>query len=197
MYDRQLERAVTDQAVTITLNEEVDVSRGDVLASADDPCEVSEQFDASLVWMDGEEGYLGRSYWLMLGTKRVNATITDIKHKYNVNTLEQLPARSLGLNDIGRVTLSFDTPAPFEAYRDCRGLGAFVLVDRYTNATVGAGMLNFALRRAKNIHRHTHAVDKPARAALNGPVRVRQVHGCQRRGACAVPGGQTHLHSGR
>ncbi len=168
LYDRQLERAVTDQAVTITLDKEVDVSRGDVIASADAPCEVSEQFDASLVWMDGEAGYLGRSYWLMLGTKRVNATITDIKHKYNVNTLEQLPARSLALNDIGRVTLSFDSPAPFEAYRDCRGLGAFVLVDRYTNATVGAGMLNFALRRAKNIHRHTHAVDKTSRAALNG-----------------------------
>lgn len=168
LYHDQLSNAHTDQAVTLTLDREVDVSRGDVIVAADAPCEVSDQFDASLVWMDGEEGYIGRSYWLMLGSTRINATLTDIKFKYNINTLEQLSTRAFALNDIGRVTLSFDKPVPFEAYQDCKGLGSFVLVDRYTHATVGAGMINYALRRAKNIHRHAHVVDKAARAALNG-----------------------------
>jgi bifunctional enzyme CysN/CysC len=168
LYQDTLPRAHTDQAVTITLDREVDVSRGDVLVAAESPCEVSDQFDASLVWMDGEEGYIGRSYWLMLGTKRISATLTDIKFKYNINTLDQLSTRAFALNDIGRVTLSFDQPAPFEAYEDCKGLGSFVLIDRYSHATVGAGMINYALRRAKNIHRHAHVVDKPAREQLKG-----------------------------
>jgi len=168
LYNESLDRAQTDQAITITLDREVDVSRGDVLVSAEAPCEVSDQFDASLVWMDSEEGYIGRSYWLMLGTKRVNATLTEVKHKYNINTMEQLSARSFGLNDIGRVTLTFDQPAPFEAYEACKGLGSFVLIDRYTFATVGAGMLNYSLRRADNIHRHAHSVDRTARERLKG-----------------------------
>ena len=168
LYQDELERAQTDQAVTLTLDREVDVSRGNVIVAADSPCEISDQFEASLVWMDAEEGYIGRSYWLMLGTTRINATITDIKYKYNINTLEELSTRAFNLNDIGRVTLSFDQPVPFEAYGDCHGLGSFVLVDRYNHATVGAGMIHYALRRAKNIHRHAHMVDKAARAQLNG-----------------------------
>ncbi len=168
LYHDKLTTAHTDQAVTLTLDREVDASRGDVIVAADAPCEVSDQFDASLVWMDQEEGYVGRSYWLMLGSSRVNATISDIKFKYNINTLDQLSARSFELNDIGRVTLSFDRPVPFERYADCAGLGSFVLIDRYTHATVGAGMINFALRRAKNIHRHAHEVNKADRARLNG-----------------------------
>ena len=168
LYQDKLPRAQTDQAVTITLDREVDVSRGDVLVAAESPCEVSDQFDASLVWMDNEEGYIGRSYWLMLGSTRINATLTEIKYKYNINTLEHLSTRGFELNDIGRVTLSFDTPVPFEAYQNNKGMGSFVLVDRYTHATVGAGMINYALRRAKNIHRHAHVVDKEARASLNG-----------------------------
>lgn len=168
LYKDHLTKARTHQAVTLILDREVDVSRGDVLVSADSPCEVSDQFDASLVWMDQEQGYIGRSYWLMLGTTRVNATLSEIKFKYNINTLEQLSARSLDLNDIGRITLSFDKGAPFETYQDCQGLGSFVLIDRYTHATVGAGMINYALRRAKNIHRHDHMVDKVSRAKLNG-----------------------------
>jgi len=168
LYKDRLPRAQSDQAVTITLDREVDVSRGDVLVAADSPCEVSDQFDASLVWMDAEEGFLGRSYWVMFGSTRINATLTDIKFKYNINTMEQLSTRCLALNDIGRVTLSFDTAVPFETYQDNKGMGSFVLIDRYTYATVGAGMINYALRRAKNIHRHVHVVDKEARAALNG-----------------------------
>ena len=168
LYKDSLASAVTDQAVTITLDREVDVSRGDVIVAADSPSEVSDQFDASIVWMDQEQGYIGRSYWLMMGTTKINATLSDIKFRYNINTLEQLSARAFDLNDIGRVTLSFDQSIPFEPYDQCQGLGSFVLIDRYTHATVAAGMINYALRRAKNIHRHAHVVDKEARARLNG-----------------------------
>jgi len=167
-YKDHLDSASADQAVTITLDREVDVSRGDVLVAAQDLCEVSDQFDASLVWMDTEPGFIGRSYWLMMGATRVNATLTDIRHKYNINTLEELSSREFDLNDIGRVTLSVDTPIPFEAYSNCMGMGSFVLVDRYSHQTVGAGMINFALRRAKNVHRQHLVVDKEARAKLRG-----------------------------
>jgi bifunctional enzyme CysN/CysC len=167
-YKDQLPSASVDQAVTITLDREIDVSRGDVLVAAQDLCEVSDQFDASLVWMDQEPGFIGRSYWLMMGATRVNATITDIRHKYNINTLEELSSREFDLNDIGRVTLSVDKPIPFEPYRDCMGMGSFVLVDRYSHQTVAAGMINFALRRARNVHRQHLAIDKDARAKLHG-----------------------------
>ena len=163
-----LTEAVADQAITVTLDREVDASRGDVIVAAQDPCEVSDQFDVNLVWMDEEEGHIGRSYWIQIGSLRATATITDIKFRYNINTLEELNSRSLSLNDIGRVTLSVSQPVPFEPYRACGGLGSLVLVDRYSNATVGAGMINFALRRAKNVHRHRLTIDHEARAALNG-----------------------------
>ncbi|HEY5678600.1 MAG TPA: sulfate adenylyltransferase subunit CysN [Pseudomonadales bacterium] len=173
LHEDSLDQAVADQAVTITLDRELDVSRGDVIVAADAPCEVSDQFDASLVWMDQETGFIGRSYWLLMGTSRVNATLHDVKFKYNINTLEELPTRAFELNEIGRVTLSLDKAVPFEAYQDCHSMGAFVLVDRYTHATVAAGMINFALRRARNIHRQAVTVDKQARAKLNGhPPRV-------------------------
>ncbi|MDH3640712.1 MAG: sulfate adenylyltransferase subunit CysN [Gammaproteobacteria bacterium] len=168
LYQASLPTAVVDQAVTITLDREVDVSRGDVIVAAESPCEVSDQFDASLVWMDQEQGFIGRSYWLMLGTTRINATLTDIKFKYNINTLEELSTRTFHLNEIGRVALSFDKPVPFEAYKDCAPMGSFVLVDRYSHATVAAGMINFALRRAQNIHRQAVSVDKKAREKLSG-----------------------------
>lgn len=173
LYHDQLPRAVQHQAVTLVLDREVDVSRGDVLVSGGSPCEIADQFDTNIVWMDAEAGFVGRSYWLMMGSTRVNATLTDIKFKYNINTLEHLSTRKFGLNDIGRATLTFDKEVPYEKYADCHGMGAFVLIDRYTNATVASGTVNYALRRAKNIHRHVHAVDKAARAALNGhPPRV-------------------------
>ncbi|MEZ5597384.1 MAG: adenylyl-sulfate kinase [Pseudomonadales bacterium] len=168
LYEDKLKSAEAGQAVTITLDREVDASRGDVIVSASNPCEVSDQFDASLVWMDGEHGFTGRSYWLMLGSARVNATITDIKFKYNINTLEELHTRDMTLNDIGRVTLAFDKALPFEAYRDCGGMGSFVLIDRFSNHTVAAGMINFALRRATNVHRHSMSIDRAARERLNG-----------------------------
>ena len=168
LYDKSLPKALTDQAVTITLDREIDVSRGDVLVAADDPCEVSDQFATTLVWMDQEEGFIGRSYWLLIGGARVNATITEIKYKYNINTFEHISSRSFELNEIGEVTLNLDKPIPFESYKDCKQLGAFVLVDRYSHATVASGMINFALRRAQNVHKQALVVDKAAREQLNG-----------------------------
>jgi len=168
LYDESLPAALPNQSVTLTLDREVDVSRGDVIVAADAPCEVSDQFDTSLVWMDQEAGYVGRGYELMLGAKRIGATLTEIKYKVNVNTLEQLPSRNLVLNDIGRVTLSLDEPIPFTAYSECRDLGSFVLIDRYSKATVGAGMINFGLRRAQNLYPTESTIDAQHRSQLMG-----------------------------
>ena len=168
LYKDRLDKAIADQAVTITLDREIDASRGDVIVAATEPCEVSDQFEVTLVWMDQEEGFIGRSYWMQIGEARVNATLTDIKFKYNINTFEQLSSRSLELNEIAELKLSLDKPIPFESYESCKAMGAFVLVDRYSHATVGAGMINFALRRAQNVHRQALTVDKEARAKLNG-----------------------------
>ena len=157
---QDLDRAVTDQAVTLTLDREIDLSRGDLIVSADAPCEVSDQFEAELVWMDNEPGYIGRRYILQLGTSQANASLTDIKFKYDINTFEQSPGRDLSLNEIANVQITLDADIPFEAYKDCPGLGAFVLIDRYSNATVAAGMIRFALRRASNVHRQALSVDR-------------------------------------
>lgn len=163
-----LDRAVTDQAVTLTLDREIDLSRGDLIVAADAPCEVSDQFEAELVWMDNEPGYVGRRYSFQLGTSQANASLTDIKFKYDVNTFEQLSGRELSFNEIANVQITLDAEIPFEAYTDCPGLGAFVLIDRYTNATVAAGMIRFALRRSSNVHRQALSVDRAARERLSG-----------------------------
>jgi bifunctional enzyme CysN/CysC len=163
-----LDQAATDQAVTLTLDREIDLSRGDLIVAADAPCEVSDQFEAELVWMDNEPGYVGRRYSFQLGTSHTNASLTDIKFKYDVNTFEQLSGRELAFNEIANVQITLDADIPFEAYAHCPGLGAFVLIDRYTNATVAAGMIRFALRRSSNVHRQALSVDRAAREKLSG-----------------------------
>jgi len=168
LFEQSLPRAVTDQAVTITLDKEIDLSRGDLLVTSESPCEVSDQFEADLVWMGTEEGYIGRNYLLQLGSSSANANLADIKFKYDVNSMEHLSGRNLCLNDIASVQITLDKELPFEAYSDCPGLGAFVLADRYSNATVAAGMIRFALRRASNIHRQALNVDRAAREQLAG-----------------------------
>lgn len=168
LFKKSLAAAEAGQAVTLTLDREVDASRGDVIVAADSPCEVSDQFELDLVWMDQEPGYLGRSYWLKMGTQLVNAQITDIKHKININTFEHLAASKLQLNDLCVVSIKTDKPIPFEAYRDCAALGGFILIDRMSNQTVAAGMINFALRRGSNIHRQKLDIDKQARRHMNG-----------------------------
>jgi bifunctional enzyme CysN/CysC len=167
-YEGDRELAVAGESVTLTLADEVDVSRGDVIAAADEPAEVADQFECHLVWMDDEALLAGRPYLLKLGTRTVNATVTAIKHGINVNTLEHTAAKTLALNEIGVCNLSLDRPVPFDPYRNDRAMGGFILIDRLSNRTVGAGMLHFALRRAHNIHLQPLDVDKAARASLLG-----------------------------
>ena len=168
LFDQSLESAPEGKAVTLTLDREIDLSRGDVIASRDGPCEVAQQFEAELIWMDTEEGFAGRQYRFRLGTVETNATISSIKSNYNVNTFESLSARSLGLNDISTITISLDRPIPFEAYDSNKTLGAFVLIDRYTCKTVAAGMLKFSLRRSSNIHRQAESIGRSSREMLSG-----------------------------
>lgn len=168
LFEQTLESAQCGQAVTLTLDKEIDASRGDMIVSANSPCEVSDQFEVELVWMASDQGFIGRSYGMQIGSNWVNAQITEIKHKTNVNTMETTPARSLELNDIVVAKISLDKPVAYETYEQCRPLGAFILVDRFSNATVGAGMINFALRRASNVHMQNLSVDKNQRNKLNG-----------------------------
>ncbi|WP_054008384.1 sulfate adenylyltransferase subunit CysN [Cypionkella psychrotolerans] len=165
-YDGELGQAIAGQSVTITFNDEVDCSRGDVIVKADEPCEVADQFEATLVWMDEHEMLPGRPYLLKIGTQTVTATVTEPKYEVNINTLEHLASRTLGLNAIGVCNLSIDRAIPFEAYATNPDLGGFILIDRMTNATVAAGMIHFALRRSQNIHWQAVDVDRDAHAAL-------------------------------
>ena len=165
-FDGDQDRAVAGQSVTLTLADEVDCSRGDVIAAADDPVAAADKFEASLVWMADEPMLPGRPYWLKLGSQTVSATIQAPKHVVNVNTLEKLAARTLDLNAIGVVTLSVDRSIPYEPYADNKDLGGFILIDKLTNATVAAGMIQFALRRAENIHWQATDVTRDHHAAL-------------------------------
>ena len=164
--DGDLDEAVVGQSVTLTLSDEVDCSRGDVIAAADAPPEAADQFEATLVWMADEAMIAGRAYWLKLATQTVSATIQQPKYEINVNTLDHLAAKTLELNGIGVVELSTDKPIVFEAYADNRTLGGFILIDKLTNATVAAGMLHFSLRRAQNVHWQASDVDRDMRANL-------------------------------
>ena len=166
--DGECEGARAGQSVTVTLEDQVDCARGDVIVAADDPLEVADQFSASLVWMDEEELLPGRAYLLKIGTRTVGATITDIDHQVDVNTLEQRPAKTLALNAIGSVKLSLDRRIPFAPYAENKDLGGFILIDRQSNQTVGAGMIDFALRRSHNIHWQHLEVDRNAHAAIKG-----------------------------
>ena len=163
--DGDLDSAGSGQPVVITLADEVDLSRGDVLAAADDPPEVADQFAAHLLWMGDAPLFPGRGYWLKLGSRTVNATVTDIRHRIDINTQEQIAARQLELNEVALVHLELDQPLPFTPYADNRTLGGFILMDRLSQTTLAAGTLDFALRRAGNIHWQHLDVDRAARAA--------------------------------
>ena len=168
-----LARAVAGQSVTLCLADEIDCSRGDVIAAAADAPEFADQFEATIVWMSDEELLPGRPYWLKLGAQTVTATIQRPKYKINVNTLEQLAAKTLELNAIGVANLNTSQPLVFEPYDSSHALGGFILIDKLSNATVGAGMLHFALRRSQNVHwqaldvsREKHAELKQQRPAV-------------------------------
>ena len=166
--DGDLPRALAGQSVTVTLTSEVDVSRGDVITAAVNAPQVADQFEATIVWMHEEPLLQGRAYLMKSGARTVTATIAPVKHKINVNTLDELPAERLELNDIGVCELELDRPIPFETYADNRTLGGFILIDRLSNATVGAGLINFALRRSQNVHWQALDVDKQVRARQKG-----------------------------
>lgn len=166
--DGELAAGVAGQSVTVTLTDEVDCSRGDVIASADTPPPIADRFSATLVWMDDTPMLPGRAYLLKLGTQTVSATLGAPDHVVDVNTLDRLAARTLALNDIGVVDLATDRPVVFEPYTENRMLGGFVLIDRATNATVAAGMIRKALRRADNVHWQATEVTPAARAAIKG-----------------------------
>lgn len=161
-----VESADARTSVTLTFADEVDCSRGDVVASAEDPPAVADQFEASIVWMDEEALLPGRAYWLKLGTQMVSATVQPPKYAVNVNTLDKLAAKTLELNDIGVAEVYTDRPITFEAYADNRTLGGFILIDKLTNATAAAGIIHFALRRAQNIHWQALDISREAHARL-------------------------------
>ena len=166
--DGDLEEAVAGQAVTLTLEDEIDVSRGDVLAAASAPPAVTDQFAAHVVWMH-EHGLMpGRGYVMKIGCRSVPAAVTELKYKVNVNTMEHVAAKTLELNEVGVCNLALDHPVAFDAYADDRATGGFILVDRLTSATVGCGMIDFGLRRATNLVWQEIEIHKEARAAAKG-----------------------------
>jgi bifunctional enzyme CysN/CysC len=164
--DGDLDQAVAGQSVTICLADEVDCSRGDVLAAADAPPEAADQFEATIVWMDDDPLTVGRAYWLKLGTQTVSVTVQQPKYTVNVNTLEHLACKTLELNAIGVAEIATDRPLVFEPYAQSRALGGFILIDKLTNRTVGAGMLHFSLRRAQNVHWQATDISREVHAAL-------------------------------
>ena len=167
-HDGDLEQAVAGQSIALTLTDEIDVSRGDVLAAADAPPAVADQFQATIIWMHDEPMLPGRPYLIKIGARTVTGSITAPKYKVNVNTLEHLAAKQLELNEIGVCNLSLDRAVAFDPYTDNREMGSFILIDKLSNDTVGAGLLSFALRRAENIHWQALDVNKVARASLKG-----------------------------
>jgi len=167
-----LDVAVAGQSVTVTLADEVDVSRGNVFSAADAPAEVADQFECHIVWMAEQPMFVGRPYRLKIGAQLVNVNITALKHKVNVNTLEHVAATELTLNEIAVCNISLDRAVAFEPYAVNREMGGFILIDRQTEQTVGAGMLHFALRRSQNIHQQRFDVDMAARAAQKGQAPV-------------------------
>jgi bifunctional enzyme CysN/CysC len=162
--DGDLSEAIAGQAVTLTLAEEIDCSRGDVISGADAPAESADQFEATIIWMADERLLPGRSYLFKLAAKTVTAQITDIKYKINVNTLERLASKVLDLNEIAVCNVSLDQPVAFDPFALNQDTGGFILIDRMTNATVGAGLINFSLRRAQNVHWQAFDVTRDSRA---------------------------------
>ncbi|MCK0098942.1 sulfate adenylyltransferase subunit CysN [Qipengyuania sp. S6317L1] len=165
-FDGDLSEAVAGQSVTLTLADEVDCSRGDVIAAGDNPPEASDQFSSTLVWMDETAMKPGRGYWLKIGSQTVTATVQPPKYEIDVNSLDHLAAKTLELNSIGVAEFATDKPIVFEPYSQSKGLGGFILIDKFTNATVAAGMIEFSLRRAQNVHWQATTITRDDHASL-------------------------------
>jgi bifunctional enzyme CysN/CysC len=166
--DGDLAQAVAGQAVTVCLEDEIDISRGDMLGAAETPPQVSDQFACHLVWMADEEMLPGRQYLIRIGTAQTTGAVSEIKHRVNVNTLEHQAAKKLALNEVAYCNLALDQAVAFDPYAVCRDSGGFIVIDKFTNATVGAGMIDFGLRRASNIQWQEMEVGKAARAKMKG-----------------------------
>ncbi len=165
-FDGDLQEAIAGQAITVTLKDEIDISRGDIISTTDTPASTANQFESTLVWMDEEPLLPGREYALKCGTATAVATVTDIKYEINVDTLEHNASKKLELNDIGLCNINLDRQIAFDDYNDNKTTGSYILIDRLTNSTVAAGTLNFALRRSQNIHMQAVDVDKTVRSDL-------------------------------
>jgi len=189
--DRDL--AVAGESVTLTLADEIDCSRGQVITAAQAPLEVADQFEVSVIWMDEHEMVPGRGYWMKIGALTVSAKIAPPKYEVNVNTQEHMAVKTLDLNSIGVATLTSDREIPFAPYAESRDLGGFILIDKLTNQTVGAGMIHFSLRRAQNIHWQATA----RRSVADRPVGLGQIDHCQCYRAQAGADEPPHLPAGR
>jgi len=164
--DGELDRAIAGQSITLTLNDDIDIARGDVISTSEQPAASADQFETTIVWMTEEPLLPGRAYQLKMGAKTVTASVTTIKHQLNVNTLEHIAAKQLELNAIAVCNISVDEAIAYDAYKDNPEMGAFILIDPVSNATVGAGMVHFALRRSDNIHMQAVDVNKQIRSDL-------------------------------
>lgn len=167
-FDGDQQEATAGEAITLVLDKEVDASRGDVLAAADSPLEITDQFEATVVWMHEDAGLVGRNYELKLANQWAGASITTIKHRIDVNTWSHESCRHLGLNDIAVCNLALSRPIAFDAYQKSSSLGGFILVDRFSQATVAAGMITHNLRRSQNVHRQALSIARQDREQLNG-----------------------------
>jgi bifunctional enzyme CysN/CysC len=163
-----IDKAICDQSISITLDSEIDISRGDVLCIDDSSIELSKVFNVDLAWLSDKESFKGRSYIAKIGTQKLKCQITDIKYKFDINTLDHKPAKSLGLNDICNVTISIDRDIPFTNFHDNQSMGKLILIDLISNQTVGAGVINHSMRRATNIHMHDLEITRKLREKLNG-----------------------------
>ncbi|WP_339109638.1 sulfate adenylyltransferase subunit CysN [Thioclava sp. GXIMD4216] len=165
-FEGDREEAIAGEAVTLTLEDEIDCSRGQVIVAAQSPLEVADQFESTIIWMDEEEMIPGRAYWLKIGTQTVSATVQAPKYEVNVNTQEHLATKTLDLNAIGVANITTDREIPFAPYEENHDLGGFILIDKMTNQTVAAGMLHFALRRSTNVHWQATDISRESHAAM-------------------------------
>ena len=166
--NKQVSKAVMNQSVSITLDNEIDISRGDVLCKDDAPIEVSNIFDVNLAWLSEEDAFKGRNYIAKIGTQKTSCQITDIKYKFDINTLNHVPSKKLQLNDICNATISLNKKIPFTEFNQNKSVGKLILIDAMSNQTVGAAMINYSMRRASNIHVHDLAINRVLRENLNG-----------------------------
>lgn len=165
---KKLQKALTDQSISITLDKEIDISRGDIICNDKSPIEISNIFDVNISWLSDDKCFKGRNYIIKIGSQKVSCQITDLKFKYDVNNLKHIPAKELGLNDIANATISLNRDIPFTIFSENKSLGKLIIIDPLSNHTVGAAMINYSLRRATNIHKHNLSITRDLREKLNG-----------------------------